>query len=469
MGTQEEVPFRLVVVSNRGPYRISEVNGQPKYEKTIGGLTTAILPVLEKSGGVWIAWGEPGGRYANAPGRPPFDIHNIELTPDQVSGFYYGLSNGALWPLCHYFLGRVNYDWTEWQTYEQVNRRFAQVILEEAHENDVIWVHDYHLSRVPYYVREERRHARLAFFWHIPFPAPEIFRTLPWRRQVLMSLLACDLVGFHIPEYVENFKATAAELLGADVKGDTVYCDGHATEVVALPIGIDYDGVDRQARQPRVERRAERLRDSVRGQTLILGVERMDYSKGILERLRGMEYLLKIKPEIHGKVTLFQIVTPSREGVAAYREKKREIDEIVGRINGKFSNDLWTPVHYLYRSFTPSRLIVYYRAADVALVTPLRDGLNLVAKEYVASRIHQDGVLILSEFAGVTCQLPEALSVNPYDVEDMAAAIEQALAMPREEQRRRMQAMQARIKVENITWWMTQFLDRMAKIIRAAQ
>ncbi|MBI4786222.1 MAG: trehalose-6-phosphate synthase [Chloroflexi bacterium] len=464
VGASEPAPFRLVIVSNRGPYHLTEVNGEMKYEKTIGGLATAILPVLENSGGVWISGGNPGGRHPNAPGRPPFDLHLIELTDEQVRGFYHGLSNSALWPLCHYFLGRVNYDWSEWQTYEQVNRRFAQVALEDAHANDVIWVHDYHLARAPYYIRAERPNARLAFFWHIPFPAPEIFRTLPWRRKFLASLLACNLVGFHIPEYVKNFKEVAVELLGAEVKGDLVYCNGHATQVAALPIGIDDAAIDRQARQPRVERRMERLRESLRGQTLILGVERMDYTKGILERLRGMEHLLKTKPEIHGKVTLIQIVTPSREGVAAYREKKREIDEIVGRINGRFSNDLWTPIHYLYRAFTPSRLVVYYRAADIALVTPLRDGLNLIAKEYVAARIHQDGVLILSEFAGVTCQLPEALSVNPYDIEDMAAVIEQALVMPKEEQRRRIQAMQARIKAENVTWWMNAFLDKMANL-----
>ncbi len=457
-------PNRLIVVSNRGPYHLTEVGGELKYETTVGGLTSAVLPVLENRGGVWIAWGEPGGRHPNAPGRPPFDMHLIELTPDQVDGFYHSVSNSALWPLCHYFLGRVVYDWSAWQTYEQVNQRFAQVTLEEAHEGDIIWVHDYHLARVPFYVRQERPDARIAFFWHIPFPAPEIFRTLPWRRQVLESLLACDLLGFHVEEYVRNFRESVVELLGARLEGDRVLFKGHATQVVALPIGIDYQAIEKQARLARVRRRADRLCESVRGQTLILGVERMDYTKGILERLRGMEHLLKMRPEIRGKVTLFQIVTPSRQGVPAYREKKREIDEIVGRINGTFSNDLWTPVHYLYRSYSPSRLIVYYRAADIALVTPLRDGLNLVAKEYVAARTDQDGVLILSEFAGVTSQLTEALIVNPYDVEDMAGVIELALAMPREEQRRRMQAMQAKIKAQDIEWWTAEFLGRMDEI-----
>lgn len=464
MITTDPVPFRLVVVSNRGPYHLSETNNGLKYEKTVGGLTSAVLPILEKSGGIWIAWGEPGGRHPSPPSSPPFEMHYIELTPGQVEGYYYGVSNTAFWPLCHYFLGRVNYDQTQWQIYEQVNQRFAQVVLAEAKENDVIWVHDYHLARVPHYVRQERPSARLVFFWHIPFPAPEMFRTLPWRRQVLTSLLACDLVGFHIPEYVKNFEETAVELLGAQAADGVVHYNGHSTRVFDLPIGIDYDGMAKRARTRAVERRVQRLRETLSGQALILGVERMDYTKGILERLRGIEHLLNLRPEWREKVTLFQIVTPSREGVPAYREKKREIDEIVGRINGKYSTDLWTPVHYLYRSYSTSRLVVYYRAADIALVTPLRDGLNLVAKEYVASRTHQDGVLILSEFAGVTCQLPEALTVNPYDVEDMATVIEEALQMPKEEQHRRMQAMQGRIKAEDITWWMKEFLKRMAEI-----
>lgn len=464
MAAQTQLPFRLVVVSSRGPYHLRQTENGIKYEKTVGGLTSAILPVLERSGGIWIAWSEPGGKYPNPSGRPPFDIRYLELTPDQVQGFYYGLSNGALWPVCHYFLGRAHYSHEDWQVYEQVNRQFADAVLEETNANDVVWVHDYQLARVPYHLRQERPSIRIGFFWHIPFPAVEMFKTLPWRRQLLESLLACDVLGLHIEEYVRNLKDAAVELLGATIEGEVVHFGGRETRVVALPIGIDYESVEKMARTPALERRVQKLRDLERGRKIILGVERMDYTKGILERLRGFEHLLKMRPELHDKVTLFQIVTPSREGVAAYREKKREIDEIVGRINGKFSNDLWTPLHYLYRSFPPSRLAVYYRVADVALVTPLRDGLNLVAKEYVASRVHQDGVLILSEFAGVTCQLPEALAVNPYDMEEMAYVIDQALQMPREEQRRRMQAMQTRIKAESISWWMNEFLRLMGEI-----
>jgi len=457
-------PFRLIVVTNRGPYRLAETKQGLRLEKTVGGLTTALLPLLEKTGGLWIASGEPPGQHANASGHLHFDLRYIELTSEETENYYYGFSNNALWPLCHYFLGRVEFRLDQWGVYEQVNQKFAQATLEEAQPTDVIWVHDYHLARVPLYLRQARPSARLAFFWHIPFPSPEIFRALPWRKEILISLLACDLVGFHIPEYAENFGAAAIELLGATVEGDEIRYAGHITRVIARPIGIDYAAVEKEARSRRADRRAKQLRETIRGQMVIVGVERMDYTKGVLERLRGMERLLELKPEWHGKVSLIQIVTPSREGVDAYREKKREIDEIVGRVNGRFSSDVWTPIHYAYRAFSPAQLIVYYRAADIALVTPLRDGLNLVAKEYVASRVHQDGVLILSEFAGVRFQLPDALMVNPYSVDDMANVLEQALQMPKEEQRRRMQAMQARIKTEDLSWWAKEFLDRMSTI-----
>ncbi len=459
---------RLVVVSNRGAYRMRETPDGIKYERSVGGLATAVLPVLEEYSGVWISSGRPAGRFPNVPGRPSFDIENIELSPDEERYYYYGLANEALWPLCHYFLDRVCYNHTGWEMYDQVNRRFADAALADAGPDDLIWIHDYHLARVPGYLRHARPEARIALFWHIPFPAPEVFRTFPWRRELLESMLASDLIGFHVPEYVKNFIENVADILGAHVEGEVVRYAGHQSQVIACPIGIDYAGLEKQARSKRVAQRADRLCASVQGQRLIVGVERLDYTKGIAERLRGVERLLDTRPEWRGKVTLYQIITPSREeGVESYREKKREVDELIGRINGKFSNDLWTPIHYLNRAFNPARLIVYYRAADIALVTPLRDGLNLVAKEYVAARVNQDGVLILSEFAGASSQLPEALLVNPYSDDDMANSLEYALLMTKDEQRRRMRAMQSRIKEQDISWWTKQFLDRMRAIQHA--
>jgi trehalose-6-phosphate synthase len=356
-------------------------------------------------------------------------------------------------------MGRVHYDKAEWQVYEQVNQYFAEAVLEEAGEHDTIWVHDYQLARVPFHIRRQRPSARVLFFWHIPFPPPELFRTLPWRRQLLEGLLACDVIGFHIPEYTQNFAEVAEDLLGATPGNDAIRYGSRVVRVLARPIGIDVQGVDRLAREAHTEQQVLQLRHTFGDQTLVLGVERMDYTKGIPERLYGIEHLLEREPKWRGQFSLVQIVTPSRNEVAAYREKKREIDEAVGRINGRFSDGAWIPIRYLHRAFSPADLITYYRAADIALVTPLRDGLNLVAKEYVASRIHEDGVVILSEFAGVAHQLPEALLTNPYSVDEMAATIARALEMPKEEQRQRMGRMRRRLAAEDITWWAKAFLE----------
>jgi trehalose 6-phosphate synthase/phosphatase len=456
------VKGKLIVVSNRGPYRLSRTAaGGWKRVTHVGGLVTSILPVMKKQGGVWVAWGDPEGRYTETAGRAEFTVRQIRLSAEQEHGFYWGLSNTALWPLCHSFLGRVRYEPDDWKMYVEVNRIFAEKTVAEMEEGDEVWVHDFQLAMVPKFIREARPSARLAFFWHIPFPATEIYRTFPWRSDLLQSLLACDLVGFHIPEYRENFSEAAAELLGAGVEGETVRSAGRRTRTIALPIGIDYQEVERVAKRPRTLERVRELKAGLPGQTILLGVERMDYTKGILERLRAMESLLEKKPEYRGAVTLIQIVTPSREFVSAYQQKRREIDEIVGRINGRFSSDQWIPIRYLFRSFTRNRLIEYYCLSDIALVTPLRDGLNLVAKEFVASRLRCDGVMILSEFAGVAWQLPEAILVNPYNEEDMCDAIDRAIRLPKAEQERRMRSMQDRVRVEDFNWWITEFLNAM--------
>ena len=454
---------RLVLVSNRGPYRLVQTRRGLRRERTVGGLVTSVLPMMEQNGGAWVAWGEPAGRYPVPPHQPRFELNYLALTPEQVQSYYVGLSNNALWPMCHGFLGRVQYDPGQWRVYEQVNQLFAQAALAEAADGDVIWVHDYQLARVPHYLRQARPSARLLYFWHIPFPSLEVFRTLPWRRAILEGLLSSDLLGFHIPEYAHNFIEAAVALMGAHAQGDQVTYQGHATRVIARPIGIDFAALDREARRPRTEAAASRLRtalaDGQADRKLIVGVERMDYTKGIVERMRGLEYLLERRPDWRGKFSLIQIVTPSRLEVDAYRQKKREIDETVGRINGRFSDGIWIPIRYQHRSYSPSELLAYYCAADIALVTPLRDGLNLVAKEFVAARVHDDGAVIVSEFAGVAYQLREALITNPYSQEDVAAALLEALQMPAAEQRERMQAMRRCVQEQDIRWWARGFLD----------
>ncbi len=450
---------QFVLVSHRGPYRLRTTPQGVRRERSIGGLATSMLPLIEELGGVWVTSGDTAGRYQMPPRKPRFTLRYLPLTPEERKGFYYGLSNDALWPLCHSFLGRVRYDLSEWNIYEQVNAEFAQAALEEASPEDVIWVQDYQMARVPYFIRNQRPSAHILFFWHIPFPPVELFRTLPWRRLILEGLLASNVLGFHIHSYVRNFLDAAHDILGARVDGEYVEYNGTVTHVVARPIGIDYAAVDRIAHGRETARRVERLRAGLGNAVLIVGVERMDYTKGIVERLRGLDYLLETHPEWLGKLSLMQIVTPSRDDLEAYRQKKREIDEMVGRVNGRFSDGLWSPIHYQYRAFSPSELISYYCAADIALVTPLRDGLNLVAKEYVASRIHGDGVVILSEFAGVADQLPEAILTNPYSSEQVASALQQALTMGISEQERRMAAMQERIRQQDIHWWLKEFLS----------
>ncbi len=449
---------RFILVSHRGPYRLRQTPQGVRRERSIGGLATSLLPLIQQLGGVWVTAGESAGRYQMPPRKPRFTLRYLSLTPEQRQGFYYGLSNDALWPLCHSFLGRVRYDLSEWNIYEDVNRDFAEATLAEWNEGDVIWVHDYQLARTPHFIREARPDARMLFFWHIPFPPLEIYRTLPWRDLILKGLLACDVVGFHVDSYVHNFMDAAQDILGARREGEWLHYNGRATHVVARPIGIDYHAVERAAHLPQTDEQVKRLRNGTAEGALIVGVERMDYTKGIVERLRGLEYLLERHGEWRGKVNLMQLVTPSRDAVEAYRQKKREIDEMVGRVNGRFSDGLWSPVHYQYHSFSPTELVAYYRAADIALVTPLRDGLNLVAKEYVASRINGDGALILSEFAGVSDQLPQAILTNPYSSEDIANALQQALTMDASDKRRRMAAMQERVKAEDLDWWLGEFV-----------
>jgi trehalose 6-phosphate synthase/phosphatase len=455
---------KLIVVSNRGPYKLARTKRGLKRTKHVGGLVTSILPMMKRRGGVWVAWGEPAGRHPGATGRSAFTLRYIHLSRQQEVGYYWGLSNTALWPLCHSFLGRVRYNADEWRVYKEVNRLFAKETLTEMRVGDLVWIHDYQLGLTPHFIRVKQPSARLAFFWHIPFPPTEIFRTFPWRAAILESLMACDLVGFHIPEYKKNFCESASGLLGAEIAGDEIIYAGHRTRTMARPIGIDYEGIACLAGKERIQRRADALRENLPRQTILLGVERMDYTKGILERLRAMENLLEQHPEFIGRVTLIQIVTPSRQVVKAYQQKKREIDEVVGRINGCFSNDQWIPIRYLFRTLTPNELMAYYRLSDIALVTPLRDGLNLVAKEFIASRLDDGGVLILSEFAGVARQLPEAILVNPYSEEEMTSAIERAICMPEEENRRRIRSMQKRIRTQDITWWTEEFLRAMNRI-----
>lgn len=451
----------LVVVSNRLPFTAERRPDGVRFTPSSGGLVAALDPVLGQRGGVWVGW--PG--LEQEPGDNPAALvpaagarvryRSVSLTGREVAAYYGGFSNRTLWPLFHYLIERMRSDASTWTAYEQVNERFARAAAEESTDDDQVWVHDYQLLRVPYYLRRLAPRRRIAFFLHIPFPAYDVFRILPWSRQLLRGLLAADLVGMHVSAYAQHFITCAERLLGCDVDraADIVHFEGRDVSVQAHPLGIDPGHVETLARAagPAAPGTSEPAR--------VVGLDRLDYTKGILERMLAVERLLERSPEFRGRFVFTQVLVPSREQVAEYRSLKRELDEAVGRINGRFSDQGWSPIRYLVRSLSPTELGALYRHADVALVTPLRDGMNLVAKEYVAAQVDEPGVLILSELAGAAEELQEALLVNPFDVDAVAEALHRSLTMPPDERRARMTALRARVRENSVQAWVARFLD----------
>ena len=461
---------RLVVVSNRAPVSIRRRPAGPTYTPTVGGLVSALTGVFKaSSGGLWVAWsgGDAPGDGSRVPPRvdlpvedPYFKLRWLRLSERDVSQYYHGFCNRGLWPLGHYFVGRCQFRAEQWQSYRRVNEIFAAALLEEIEPDDIVWVQDFHLTLVPALVRQARRETRLGLFWHIPFPEPSVFGILPWRAPILEGMLGCDVLGFHTESYARNFLACVERFLGRPVDWirGSVKVGDREVRTVAWPIGIDAEAFESLASQPETQQRAARIRRQVGAERILLGVDRLDYTKGILERLAGFEHFLEQSPESRGRITFVQIAVPSRERVEDYRRMKRDIDEAVGRLSGRFTRGGSVPVRYLYSSLPHAELAAYYAAADIALVTPLRDGMNLVAKEYVATRIHDDGVLLLSEFAGAVEDMSEAVHVNPYNVDDVSNQIGRALKMPLEEQRTRMARLRAHVRERDIGWWLRSFL-----------
>jgi trehalose 6-phosphate synthase len=397
---------------------------------------------------------------------PCFTLRCLSLSERDINEYYYGFSDRGLWPLGHYFVGRCQFRGDQWQGYRRANGVFAAAILDELRTGDTVWVQDFHLTLVPALVRAANSRVRLGFFWHIPFPEPSVFGILPWRGPVLEGMLGSDVIGFHLESYDRHFLACVQQFLGLKVDRErgVVYVGGREVRVVAHAIGVDADAFERTASKPEVVQRTARIRRQLGSERIVLGVDRLDYTKGILERLAGFERFLAESPEFRRKITLVQIAVPSRERVQEYRRMKKEIDEAVGRISGRFTAEGWVPICYIYRGLTTTELTAYYAAADLALVTPLRDGMNLVAKEYVATRVNDDGVLILSEFAGAAEDMPEAVRVNPYSIDDLAAQLRSALAMPPHEARSRMTRLRKRVRERDIRWWLTTLLAELGPV-----
>ncbi|HOO18168.1 MAG TPA: trehalose-6-phosphate synthase [Phycisphaerae bacterium] len=466
--------MRLVIVSNRLPLVLEMVDGAWRTQPGAGGLIAALTPILQRQSGVWIGWSGASDvdqtdelqrtldEYQRDAG---FELIPVAMTSQEVEGFYRGFSNEIIWPLFHDLQSFCNFVPDYWTTYLAVNDKFAEIVAQHAQPDDLLWVQDYHLMGLGRQLRRRGLRNRLAFFLHIPFPPPDIFEKLPWRVDVLEGLLKYDVLGFQTPRDRKNFADCVRDLL-PDARqrrrhgGLEVRWGGQTTFVRHFPIGIDYQALAQGAALPSVATHAEEIRREMPGEQLVLGLDRLDYTKGIPYRLRAFGRALERFEDLHRKVTLLQVVVPSRETVPEYQELRAEIERLVTQINGGFTQPGWVPIHYVFRSLEREELLAYYCAADVALVTPLKDGMNLVAKEYCACQLDGDGVLILSEFAGAAVQLRrDALLVNPYDLDGVAEALRRAVGMSRRQRQPAMCRMQRILSRQDVHWWANQVLQ----------
>ncbi|BCR03065.1 trehalose-6-phosphate synthase [Desulfuromonas versatilis] len=466
---------RLVVVSNRLPIAVGEEAGQWRIKPGSGGLVTALAPVIKARQGLWIGWpgcgeGPPLDELFDNFGREQgYRLAAVPLSEEEEERYYRGFSNSALWPLFHDLLGNCRFRGDDWQTYLEVNRRFADVVASRTGEDDLVWVQDYQLIMVGAQLRELGLRQKLAFFLHIPFPTHDLFRRLPWNREILTALLAYDLVGFQTLRDRRNFVNSAIALIPElqverRQRAQTlIRYQGRIVRVGHFPISIDFAEFNDAARSQEVADAAWYLHENLEGRQVMLGVDRLDYTKGIPERFRAFERALEKYPDLHRNISLLQVVVPSRTQVPDYQDLKQTLDRLSGRINSRFGEPGWIPIHYVFRSLERTQLLAHYRTSEIALVTPLRDGMNLVAKEYCAASVENNGVLILSEFAGAADQLGKhALLVNPYDVEGTADAMHRAFTMPGEERRRRMGMLRTQVRRYDVHHWVRSFLGALS-------
>jgi trehalose 6-phosphate synthase len=462
--TQSQSPTQkadLVIVANRLPVdRVRNPDGTLGWRRSPGGLVTAIDPVMRANDGAWIGWS--GGTDTDL---EPFVDDGLSLVPvpleqQEVEEFYEGFANATLWPLYHDVVAKPEFHREWFESYVRVNRRFAELAAEFAAENALVWVHDYQMQLVPAMLREMRPDLRIGFFLHIPFPPAELFQQLPWRRHLLEGLLGADVVGFQRPGAAQNFVRLVRQRVGHKTHRDMVYLpDGRTVQAGAFPISIDVEGLEELARSAPVQQRAKEIREQLGNpRHVLLGVDRLDYTKGIYARLRGYSELLEEGRVDVEEAVFVQVATPSRERVQQYRELRDEIDRLVGHINGDLSRIGRPAISYLHSSFPREEMAALYRAADIMVVTPLRDGMNLVAKEYVACRYDNEGALVLSEFAGAADELKQAYLINPYDINGMKATILEAMNARPRELNRRMRAMRKIVAEHDVKDWANGFL-----------
>ena len=458
---------RTIIVSNRLPTKVIRSEESLTFQPSEGGLATGLGSIYRADGNVWVGW---PGLFVNDMEEEQYVTEQLQansmspvfLTEAEIRDFYEGFSNSTLWPTFHYFTQFATYEQTHWDAYVAVNEKFCAAVLAQAGPEDTIWVHDYQLLLLPELLRKARPEATIGFFLHIPFPSYELIRVLPWRAELLRGMLGADLIGFHTFGYMRHFLSSVSQVLGLPAVNGQIEVAHRAVRVDAFPMGIDYQRyADAAASEIAIQHEAT-YREALRDTRVILSIDRLDYTKGIAQRLRAFELLLQNYPEWREQVSLIMLVVPSRDQVAQYADLKVEIDELVGRINASYRTIAWNPIHYFYRSLPLEELASLYRLAEVALVTPMRDGMNLVAKEFIASKADHRGVLILSERAGAARELSDALIINPTDINQLAEAMHEALVMPEDEQIQRMTAMQALVKRYNVFSWTKLFLNQLA-------
>ncbi|GAB3295171.1 bifunctional alpha,alpha-trehalose-phosphate synthase (UDP-forming)/trehalose-phosphatase [Hymenobacter tenuis] len=457
---------RTIIVSNRLPTKVQRTEESLTFQPSEGGLATGLGSIYRQDGNMWVGW---PGLFVEDEAEEAYVTEQLStdsmspvfLTESEIRDFYEGFSNSTLWPTFHYFPQYATYEQAHWDAYVAVNEKFCRAVLALAGPEDTIWVHDYQLLLLPEMLRRERPDATIGFFLHIPFPSYELIRALPWRAELLRGMLGADLIGFHTFGYMRHFLSAVSQLLGFSSQNGQIDTPTRTVLVDAFPMGIDYERYVQAAASEEAQKHEAEYREALRDTRVILSIDRLDYSKGIAQRLRAFEVLLQRYPEWREQVSLIMVVVPSRDQVAQYASLKEEIDELVGRINAQYRTISWTPIHYFYRSFPLEELASLYRLAEVALVTPMRDGMNLVAKEFVASKVDQRGVLILSERAGAARELSDAIIINPTDTNQLAEAMHDALVMPEEDQILRMSAMQALVKQYNVFAWTKLFMNRL--------
>lgn len=450
---------RLIVVANRLPVRRAG-GTSPRWVESEGGLVTALLPIAKQRHGAWIGWTGSSERRTSKFVHEGVTIQPVSLSDREVDGFYNEFSNRTLWPLYHDAIRTPEFDRRHWQPYVDVNLKYARAAARVARKGDVVWVHDYHLQLVPAMLRQMRPGVKIGFFLHIPFPPEELFAWLPWRQELLEGLLGADLIGFQTSAGAKNFSYLARMYTAAEGTDAHLEFEGRKIRVGSFPISIDTDWFEAAANDPKTQAEAKVIRQRIGPKRkILLAVDRLDYTKGIDTRLQAFELLLRSGKQTVEDVCLMQIAVPSRERVFEYADMRREIERLVGNINGEYAVPGRVAVHYFRRSFRREELAAYYAAADVMLVTPLRDGMNLVAKEYVACRTDSSGVLILSEFAGAAHELRRALLVNPRDLDGVAEAIDEAVGMPKKEAKFRMGILRTQVRRHDVYDWARIFLE----------